>query len=145
MSATTAFQCVVDASVVAKLFIPGAGAQAEKLFLHLTHPESRFHVPDLLYIEVTNVLWKLTRYGHYALRDAEANIANLNQLTLIPHPTQLLNADALKLAARHGISAYDACYVALAMRQSVPLISADDKLLHALAHAPCAAQALNDL
>lgn len=145
MNEATAFQCVVDASVVAKLFMPGSGEQAATLFLHLAHPDSAFHVPDLLYIEVTNVLWKLTRFGHYSMRDAEASVANLNQLTLCVHPMSELNVDALKLAARHGISAYDASYAALAIRQGVPFITADDKLLHALAHAPCDARRLSDL
>ena len=43
-------------------------------------------------------------------------------------PTSVLAPQALVLANAHGMTAYDACYVALANRESAALITADEKL-----------------
>lgn len=51
-----------------------------------------------------------------------------------PFSTVELMATALEMAVSHTISAYDACYVALAQRLNVPFITADEKLIHKLSH-----------
>jgi len=55
-------------------------------------------------------------------------MAALLRLPLQITPTADLAADALQRAITYSISAYDACYVALAQHQAVPLITADQKL-----------------
>jgi predicted nucleic acid-binding protein len=55
-------------------------------------------------------------------------LTSLKGLPLQRTPTFGLADDALSLAVTHGITAYDASYVALAQSQSVPLITADQKL-----------------
>lgn len=47
---------------------------------------------------------------------------------MIPTATMALAVEALGLASKHSISAYDAAYVALAIRMNVPLITADQRL-----------------
>jgi len=49
--------------------------------------------------------------------------------------TKELVQDALAIAAARGLSAYDACYVALAEANSAPLVTADRKLAAACARA----------
>jgi predicted nucleic acid-binding protein len=51
---------VVDASVAVKLFVTETdSAAAERLIAQLTtRPAAEIHVPDLLYIECANTLWK---------------------------------------------------------------------------------------
>ena len=61
--------CVVDASVAIKLFVDEESSeQADKLFEQLaSDPPTRFYVPDLLFIECANILWKYVRnYGYPA-------------------------------------------------------------------------------
>ena len=48
--------------------------------------------------------------------------------------------DALPIALTHAISAYDACYVALAQRLSVPFVTADQALVRKLAGTSYAVQ-----
>jgi predicted nucleic acid-binding protein len=54
--------------------------------------------------------------------------ANLRDLPLRLHRHHDLALDALDLALRRGISVYDAAYAALAVREMLPLFTADRKL-----------------
>jgi len=49
--------------------------------------------------------------------------------------TAELMEEALTLAAQTDLTAYDACYAALAYRLELPLITADDALLKAISWA----------
>lgn len=127
--------CVVDASVVIKLFVPEADADKARVLLAglSSQPLHAFHVPDLFYVECANILWKgISRY-HYSLAKVKKDLSDLQALALQATPTFDLVEAALDIAHSHNISAYDACYVALASRLNVPLITADQKLVAALA------------
>ena len=126
--------CVVDASVGIKLFLvePLAG-RADHLFdtLAATSP-ARLYVPDLFYVECTNILWKYVRRFGYSPEAARQDVADLVRLPLLAVSTADLAEDALALAVEHGITAYDAAYVALAQRLSLPLVTADEALVRRL-------------
>lgn len=62
-----------------------------------------------------------------------AHYATLAALPLQRTPTFDLAADALAIAAAQGITAYDACYVALAQRHGIVLLTADQKLVRKFA------------
>lgn len=123
--------CVVDASVAVKLFLAEPLAnEAINLFTILaTDPNSVFHVPDLFYVETANIFWKQVQHGARSPAQCRADHAALRSLRLRATPTFDLADDALALAAAHGVTAYDACYVALAQRLGVSFITADDKLV----------------
>ncbi len=131
----TPVACVVDASVGVKLVVTEAlSNEARALFAHLARdPLARFYVPDLFDIECANILWKQIQRAGYPVVDAQANLTTLTALAMQRLPVTLLAADALTLAANHGISAYDASYVALSQRVGAPLITADAKLVAKLA------------
>jgi predicted nucleic acid-binding protein len=91
-----------------------------------------FNIPDLFYVECTNIFWKYIRAGLYDCAEAMANLTDLKLLRFTPTPTADLITEALALSTAHGISAYDACYVALSQRSDVPLLTQDQRLINAL-------------
>jgi predicted nucleic acid-binding protein len=129
------FDCVVDASVGIKLFlVEPLSERADALFDHLTDtPPARFYVPDLFFIECTNILWKYVQRFDYAADAAQQDAADLIRLSLHVVSTATLAKDALTLAIAHGSTAYDAAYVALARRLSLPLVTADEALVRRFA------------
>ena len=128
------FDCVVDASVGIKIFvIESLSDRADALFVHLTDdPPARFYVPDLFFIECTNILWKYVRRFGYSPESARQDVADLAGLPLRVISTGELAGEVLEIAVAHRITAYDAAYVALAQRLSLPLVTADEKMVHQL-------------
>ena len=130
-------RCVVDASVGIKLFVEEPlSEQAHWLFDRLaSDPPADLHVPDLYFIECANILWKYTRRFGRPLEDSLADLADLGRLALRVTSTADLMEDALSLAVQTGLTAYDACYAALARRLEMPLVTADKPLCQAIAWA----------
>jgi predicted nucleic acid-binding protein len=126
--------CVVDASVGIKLFLVEPLAdRANALFASLTvTPPAHLYVPDLFYVECTNVLWKYVRRFGYSPEAALQDVADLVRLPLQVASTADLAEDALALALEHGATAYDAAYIALAQKLSLPLVTADEALVRRL-------------
>jgi predicted nucleic acid-binding protein len=127
-------ECVIDASVAIKLFVvESLSDRADILFDQLAKdPPARFYVPDLLFVECANILWKhVRRYGYPAER-AREDVADLRALTLHSVSTADLIYEALAIALAFEITAYDACYVALATRLSLTLVTADEALIRKL-------------
>jgi predicted nucleic acid-binding protein len=122
--------CVVDASVGIKLFVEEPlSEQAHSLFDRLaSDPHADLHIPDLFYIECTNILWKYTRRFDRPLEDSLSDLIDLGHLALHVTSTADLMEEALSLAAQTGLTAYDACYAVLARRLNLPLVTADKKL-----------------
>ena len=125
---------VIDASVGIKLFIEEPlSTEAHVLFKKLTEdPPAEFFVPDLFYIECTNILLKYMRRFKRSLEDSRADLTGLNLLALKSTPTSLLIEAALDLAYDKNLTAYDACYVVLAKRMDIPLITADMAVVKAI-------------
>jgi predicted nucleic acid-binding protein len=139
-------RCVVDASVAIKLFIEQEGsAQAEALFEQLsTQPGTELYVPELFFAECANVLWQYVRRANYPPDAAKTSLAQLRALSLQTVTIREVVSEALEIAIAHNISAYDACYVELSERIQLPLITADQKLIRALAGTNYRIQALVD-
>jgi predicted nucleic acid-binding protein len=142
---TNSLKCVVDASVgIKKFIIEPLTPKVDQLFAHLDDPNVRLYIPDLFYVECTNILWKYIRSGLYDSAEAQANLADLKLLRFTPTPTADLIREALSLSIAHGISAYDACYVALSQRNNVPLLTQDQRLANTLKNADFDVQLFSD-
>ena len=138
---------VVDASVVVKLFVPEPLSDRAQALLGraMVDPLTSLLIPDLLYVECANVLWKYVRRLGYPTNRAIQDITRLLRLPLEVRPTGELVEDALDVAIEFEITAYDACYVALARRLGVPLVTADERLVRRFAKKRVAVRWLGDV
>ncbi len=142
----TPISCVVDASIGIQLVVEEAlSEQVEELFHHLTdNPPARLYVPDLFYLECANILWKYHQRYNYTRTQVEQGIALLRGLDVIVVPVTQILESAVHHSLLHHITAYDACYVAMAGEHSLPLVTADFRLLNTLQHSPIIAQTITD-
>lgn len=128
---------VVDSSLVAKWLPPLSNEpfaiEARKLLVEWTRGRIELSVPDLLLIEVANVLWKAARVGRCGADEARSalNILISYNLPVVPSMT-LLNL-AFRIGIEYKRTVYDSIYIALAVQSQRELITADEKLANALA------------
>jgi len=132
---------VVDASVAAKWFLSAADEtltdEAMGLLKRYAKGDAQFVVPDLFWAEFANVLWKAVRQGRVTRATAEWAIGAMKGRNLPTVPSLELLEEAFIIATTFDRSVYDALYVALAVRLRAQLVTADDRLAHALAaHLP---------
>src|SRR6266568_3384192 len=96
---------VVDASVVVKWFVPEVHSESAVRFLD---PDFHLLVPDLLFPEIGNTLWKKIRRGSLIEDDAMAIISALDKVPLHVQSSAELLPVALGLANSLDRSVYDA-------------------------------------
>jgi len=128
---------VVDASAGAKWFLPEAGSQDAA---RLQDPAHELHVPAFFDVEIANIFWKTVRQGRLTRAEADVRVAQLLGLSLTRHPEGPLVAVAFDIAERTGRTVYDCLYVALASDLGAVMVTADDRLVSAMAGTPWAAQ-----
>lgn len=128
---------VLDASVAAKWFLPTKGETLGDEALHLLRRyvkgEIRFIVPDLFWAETANILWKATRQGRIAKPAAQAALISLEERKVPTVSSRLLLPQAFAIAAAWERTVYDCLYVALAFESDAEMVTADEKLVNALA------------
>jgi predicted nucleic acid-binding protein len=127
--ARTAF--VVDASVSAAWFLPDETTPYTQAALQAT-ANAIVWVPTLWLPEMANLLQSAQRRRRItAAKRAELAAAAAGlRLQVCREPVSLLTLDAL--ATEHALSAYDACYLELALRRRLPLATLDQALLTAM-------------
>lgn len=132
---------VVDASVSAAWFLPDEATDYTNAALQAT-TSAEVWVPALWQLEVANLLQSAQRRRRItAAKRAELAIAAGGlRLQVCREPVALPVLDAL--AAEHALSAYDACYLELALRRRLPLATLDEALLGAMRHSGVALAAL---
>ena len=125
---------LIDASVAVQWYLPEAqSTEAERLL------DDRFirHAPDLLYLEVANVLWKRCHQRGELMPEHVAAIRDrLDAVPIEVHPTRDVLDDAVTLALETGRTVYDCVYLASAIRLNCPLVTSDRRLVNALASGP---------
>ncbi len=89
-------------------------------------------VPGPLWHELRNLLLSAERRRRIDEHHADASLARLRQLP-IRCPGETEDHHILALARRHRLTAYDASYLALAIREGCPLASLDRRLNEAAA------------
>lgn len=117
---------VIDCSVAAKWFVPEEGSE---IAARLRGPSHQLLVPDLLFAEVGNVMWKRVRKGELSADDASEIASVLLRLPLRSYGSAYLLREAVSLAVEAGLTVYDSLYLSLARRIGASLVTADRKLL----------------
>jgi predicted nucleic acid-binding protein len=116
---------VVDASVAIKW------VYSEELSPNAIRIRSRYRLiaPELLLAECANILWKKVHREELADNEAIVSAAAIGRAGIEMVPMAPLIVGATRLALELGHPAYDCFYIELCRLRSVPLITADDRLV----------------
>lgn len=126
---------VVDASIIAKVFFEETHSRECIALLKGPGP---FLAPDLIFAEVASVIWKRANKKELSLPSAAAAIDTLLMMPLETSDIRLLTQDAARIALSSGRTVCDSLYLALAMQRRCTFITADERLVNALAKGPFA-------
>ena len=124
---------VVDASVVLKWFLPEVHSDAARDLLQEAH---QFVVPDLLFPEAGNAIWKKVRRGELSSDEAHRLVADIEAAAVESIPTRGLIGDASAIAFASAQTVYDCVYLALAVRLETRVITADERFERAIRSNP---------
>ncbi|MDO8403113.1 MAG: type II toxin-antitoxin system VapC family toxin [Pseudomonas sp.] len=120
---------VLDASVLANV-VGDDGEVGDAARARLAHAGTA-SIPDLADVETVAVLRKRWLAGDLTDQRFRSAVDDLLALPLVRFPSGPLLTRAYDLRA--NITAYDACYVALAEALACPLVTADARLARAAA------------
>lgn len=129
-------QLIVDSSVVIKWFVPEENSdRAADLLDGYETSVFSFLMPDLLYAEMGNIVWKKCRAGVLESKDGQAVLENFLKLRFSTVSSATLLSHALRLAMTHQRTVYDSLYIALSIREACRFVTADKRLANAVAGA----------
>ena len=117
---------VVDASVVAAWGLADESSDAaDHLFVRAQNEGAL--IPNLLWYEVRNILLMAERRERILPRDADEFLSRFDKLPLT-ETRPAASRELMRLARSHTLTAYDAAYLELALREHVSLATFDRKL-----------------
>ncbi|HUV68933.1 MAG TPA: type II toxin-antitoxin system VapC family toxin [Terracidiphilus sp.] len=120
---------VLDASVTITWVMRDEEHPLADLAFHQLQSGSAI-VPGIWWYEIRNILVLNERRGRIAPEDSAQFLRDLQQLSIeIDFP--LDDTRALSLAREHTLTVYDSAYLALAMREQLPLATLDKVLASA--------------
>lgn len=128
---------VVDASVAVKWIVDEGDSEAAAAVLH----RCPMAAPDLLVAECSNILWKKVRRNELTRKHAILGARLLQGAPIELLPTRHLVERATALAIDLDHPAYDCVYLALALDNTWPFVTADRRLRRALDRLPGSAVA----
>jgi predicted nucleic acid-binding protein len=120
--------CVIDASVAVKWVLPEPDSAAA-VAIRITDED--LVAPSIAWAEIGNAIWKAVRRRDLAARDAAETlrVAMAHYAYLVPLDECAERAIELAVNLPHPI--YDCFYLALAERDNVPLVTADEAMFAA--------------
>ena len=125
---------VIDASVLIKVYIPEIlSDKAEEVMSRVAVGDLILLAPDLLYPETGNILWRKQRLNELTPGEVEEIADAITYLPIRIEQSRPVMTLAVSLAMHSGITVYDAMYVAVARIYETRMITADRKLVDALA------------
>ena len=116
---------VVDASIVVKWLVTEKWSEESS---RLLDGGATLIAPALVFAEASNALWAMHRRGDISRDElAEATDVLKSAPVAVPVSMRRLAASAVRLAVDLGHPAYDCYYLALAMQEQHPVITADTR------------------
>lgn len=120
---------VVDASVAVKWLVTETFSDEAA---RLLDKELTLIAPDLLFAEASNALWAMCRRGDISKADFAEAVAVLKAAPVaVPVSMRQLAASAARLAIDLDHPTYDCFYLALALQEQHPVVTADQRF-HAI-------------
>jgi len=128
---------LVDASVGAKWATPAVieplADQAHRLLSAYSEGTIRIAVPDLFWLEIGSFLWKAAKRGAITSALAGRALEAMLMRSLPTVPSRDFLQEACQIASTFDRTIYDGVYVAMATVTGRELITADERLVNALA------------
>jgi predicted nucleic acid-binding protein len=124
---------VLDASVALSWFFPDEYSPYADYIARII-PDGRALVPIVWPLEMANAFLTAVRRGRLSESEASALVGALNRLQIdIDHDVALKTVMQTTLAVgiTHHLSAYDASYLELAIRRSLPLATQNQRIWQA--------------
>ena len=123
---------VIDACVAIKFVTQEQGTDQANAILA---SDNALIAPDLVQIETAHGLWKKVAAREIDQSEAIAGLATLPELfeRFVPASALLRQAQTLSFTMNHSI--YDCIYLALALSEAAPLVTADKKFWNAVKRA----------
>lgn len=122
---------VIDASVALKWVLDEPGKEAADALL-----DEELIAPSLWLLEAANALWRRTQRGEITTAEARERLSELHNA---PVATALIEDDLLAaadLANELGHPVYDCLYLAMAIRESTYVVTADGRFHSAAERSP---------
>lgn len=114
----------MDASVLVEWLLPGV--RQEQAALLFEDPELDLVAPDLILLEAANAFRTTWRAGIVSSDDLGIALSDLAEIPIETVGTRTLLDGVAALSPE--LTAYDACYLALAILRNVPLATFDRQL-----------------
>ena len=125
---------VIDASVLIKFYVPEIlSDRAQEVMSWVADGKLMLLAPDLLYPETGNILWKKQRLHELTTDEVEEIVDAITSLPIKTEHSRQIMPLSVSIALHSGITVYDAMYVAVAGIYETRMITADRKLIDALA------------
>lgn len=125
---------VLDCSVALKWFVPEPlSEQAVDVLGQYQSGALDLVAPEILLAEFGHGLRKDVVSGHLPREEATQSLEDLLAVGVPTVLTRELAPRALELALDHMATFYDGLYVALAEREDVPVLTADNRMVNAFA------------
>lgn len=115
---------VIDASVAIKWLVPEDDHE-KALTARRDHD---FIAPQLIYAECANIVWKKVRKGELTAQEARESALFIDTYDIKTVAVRDLVPIALDLSLHLDHAAYDCFYLALALLEDCPFLTADVKL-----------------
>ena len=121
---------VIDASVAASWCFEDEQASAAESAMERLRADDEAIAPALWWVEIRNILIVSERRRRIEPDDADTFLDDLGRLPIRVQWESGSNR-VMALARKHGLTAYDAAYLDLALRLTVPLATLDRALAQA--------------